>query len=508
MNSKNMDLFNIKTIILLTFIFTVSSTKPNPKVIIIGTGPSGIAAGTKLYENGIKNILWLEAENRIGGRLFTHKFGANVIDYGAQWCDGEKGNVVYEMAYPLGLLEYSNQSDVNLHLLQDFYTPQGQMLPRDECLKVAEILGEAVGDIELLRQSNASVGEFLRSKYEEKVKTDLKDTDPNLVLYVLDWIYRANSAYHAANSLYDVSTQGIVSYSDNEGDSLINWKGRGYKTILDVLMKKLPDPKKALPLDDKILLNKEVNNIIWNSEPDQNMVTVKCSDGSEYKADHVIVTVSLGVLKDQIRTLFTPKLPRKKLNAIDNIQFGTLDKLIFEFAQPWWPKNSTGYNFVWRESEIEEKIREFGDDVFSNTWLLDVTGFFPIENQPNVLLGWIYGQSANHEESLPEEEVKSKVLKLMRMFLGKKFNIPEPVNFTRSKWATNKHFLGSYSYRSVNTEKSKVDDMDLANPLKNSAGKDVVLFAGEATNAHRYGCVHGAIETGWREADRLLKTYT
>lgn len=96
------------------------------------------------------------------------------------------------------------------------------------------------------------------------------------------------------------------------------------------------------------------------------------------------------------------------------------------------------------------------------------------------------------------------------MIFGKstKFNRLIKIIVARSKWATNKHFLGSYSHRSVNTEKSNVDDMDLANPLKNSAGKDVVLFAGEATNAHRYGCVHGAIETGWREADRLLKTYT
>lgn len=41
------------------------------KVIVIGAGASGIAAATRLYERGIKNILVLEAENRIGGRVHT-----------------------------------------------------------------------------------------------------------------------------------------------------------------------------------------------------------------------------------------------------------------------------------------------------------------------------------------------------------------------------------------------------------------------------------------------------
>lgn len=42
-------------------------------VIIIGAGISGVAAATRLFERGISNILVLEAENRIGGRIHTYK---------------------------------------------------------------------------------------------------------------------------------------------------------------------------------------------------------------------------------------------------------------------------------------------------------------------------------------------------------------------------------------------------------------------------------------------------
>lgn len=41
----------------------------NKKIVIIGAGVSGIAAASKLIENGFKNIQILEAEANFGGRI-------------------------------------------------------------------------------------------------------------------------------------------------------------------------------------------------------------------------------------------------------------------------------------------------------------------------------------------------------------------------------------------------------------------------------------------------------
>lgn len=54
-------------------------------ILIIGAGASGFAAASKLIANGFRNVLLLEAENRIGGRIYTIPFGAGVLDIGAQW---------------------------------------------------------------------------------------------------------------------------------------------------------------------------------------------------------------------------------------------------------------------------------------------------------------------------------------------------------------------------------------------------------------------------------------
>lgn len=53
----------------------VTETNKNPKIIIIGAGPSGIAAASKLYENNFTDVTILEVENRIGGRVYTTQFG-------------------------------------------------------------------------------------------------------------------------------------------------------------------------------------------------------------------------------------------------------------------------------------------------------------------------------------------------------------------------------------------------------------------------------------------------
>lgn len=61
---------------LYSIILTVNCDDDNQtSVIIVGAGVSGIAAASRFMENGFKNIKILEAQDRIGGRIFTTDFG-------------------------------------------------------------------------------------------------------------------------------------------------------------------------------------------------------------------------------------------------------------------------------------------------------------------------------------------------------------------------------------------------------------------------------------------------
>lgn len=112
----------------------------NPKILIIGAGASGLAAATKLYENGLTNIKILEAENRIGGRIHSVPFGGGLIDLGGQWVHGEDGNLVYDMVKNLDLLSPSfNTYEDNM----TFYLPDGSIMDKtvtDALFKIGEEL--------------------------------------------------------------------------------------------------------------------------------------------------------------------------------------------------------------------------------------------------------------------------------------------------------------------------------------------------------------------------------
>jgi monoamine oxidase len=78
---------------------------------------------------------------------------------------------------------------------------------------------------------------------------------------------------------------------------------------------KYPSEKVEVPVDANIKYKKEVTCIKWKNIPEAKVI-VQCSDGASYTADHAIVTVSLGVLKDRAQSLFSPALPPQKLNAL------------------------------------------------------------------------------------------------------------------------------------------------------------------------------------------------
>lgn len=49
----------------------VSSPSKRSQVVIIGAGLAGLAAAQRLHENGIDDVIILEAQDRIGGRVHT-----------------------------------------------------------------------------------------------------------------------------------------------------------------------------------------------------------------------------------------------------------------------------------------------------------------------------------------------------------------------------------------------------------------------------------------------------
>jgi protoporphyrinogen oxidase len=69
------------------------------KVVIIGAGASGLFAAYNLVTRGVlsgEDIVILEAENRVGGRIYTIPFNGHWLELGAQWIHGRGQNPLWK----------------------------------------------------------------------------------------------------------------------------------------------------------------------------------------------------------------------------------------------------------------------------------------------------------------------------------------------------------------------------------------------------------------------------
>lgn len=101
-------------------------------------------------------------------------------------------------------------------------------------------------------------------------------------------------------------------------------------------------------VEHRIKLNTEVTAINW-SWSGSSKVKVTTNEMT-YLADHVIVTPSIGFLKENHKQLFMPPLPEDKCKAIDNLPFAKVEKSILYYDEPFWPASENdafeGYYFV------------------------------------------------------------------------------------------------------------------------------------------------------------------
>uniref|UniRef100_A0A6E8WDC7 Amine oxidase n=1 Tax=Anopheles coluzzii TaxID=1518534 RepID=A0A6E8WDC7_ANOCL len=471
----------------------------NPRIVIIGAGAAGVAAATRLIERGYKNLKILEAENRIGGRIHTVPFGANVVDLGAQWCHGEKGNVCYELGSKYNVFD-SNSARYERFVLT---RSNGEQIPKERSEKLLGLIWSILETHKHeLTGYRGSLGSFIMGKFRALLETpEYADVNDETAYQVLEFFHKFENSIEASDSWFDTSGPGYLHYWECDGDLLLNWRDKGYRTVLEILMKRhpLPTAAEAINLEDYTHFNKTVANINWTAGPDS-LVSVRCTDNSVYDADHVICTISLGVLKERYQSLFTPDLPPIKRNAIQGLTIGTVNKLFLEFEKPFWAAGWQGLSLIWNQADLEE-VRKMPD-----SWMEDVFGFYIVDYQPNVLCGWISGKNARRMERASDEEVRRACMFLLRKFM-KGCTVPEPVRFQRTSWYSNPNFRGSYTFRSMTTDLLNTSASHLAIPLTNSCGMPVVQFAGEATHDHYYSTVHGAVETGWREASRLIDLY-
>ncbi|XP_040294360.1 peroxisomal N(1)-acetyl-spermine/spermidine oxidase-like [Bufo bufo] len=484
-----------------------------PVVVIIGAGISGIAAAEKLHKHGFQNIKVLEATGRTGGRIRTERFAKGLVEIGAQSIHGSSpGNPVFQLASQFGLLgpdallEENQKSnwDGNPPFIPIIYSSSGRKIDPEVLTNITDLFNTWLAQTRNFTNDDcdpeASVGKFIREKIVHSSQ-EWKKEEVEINMAFLRVLLNMECCSNAAHSMDQVALCPFGEYTMLPG--LDCTFPKGFESLVNHMKAPLPS--------GTVLLNKAVKSIHWNgafpgSSSHVYPVQVQCEDGDSFVADHVIVTVPLGFLKKRSVDFFSPPLPPSKMQAIKNLGFGTNNKILLEFEKPFWDSNTTVIQIVW---EGESPLTEPKEDLKQN-WMKKISGFVVLEppgQMGHVLAAFIAGEQSEYMETLTDEEIFSAMTDLFRKCTGN-LELPPPISMVRSQWHSQPYTGGSYSYVAVGS--SGIDVDNLAEPLPTD--KEVlkplqVLFAGEATERNFYSTTHGALMSGWREAQHLIDRY-
>lgn len=86
-------------------------------------------------------------------------------------------------------------------------------------------------------------------------------------------------------------------------------------------------------------------------------VVVTCDNGAKFTCETVICTVPLGVLKEKAETLFSPSLPQYKIEAIDKLLFGTVNKIFLIYERPFLNADISEVMLLWNSNESNTGIK-------------------------------------------------------------------------------------------------------------------------------------------------------
>jgi monoamine oxidase len=261
----------------------------------------------------------------------------------------------------------------------------------------------------------------------------------------------------------DLSVKGIM-------ESMIGYKNMGYiKEGYGELIKRYSEG-----------LDIKTDHIVETIDYNDERIKVYTNQGV-FKCDYVVCTVSLGCLKNKT-IKFSPELSNSKLESIDKMGMGLLNKIYLEFEDNFWDENTS-----W--------ITKFEDVNSDEKEISHYLSFDSIHKNSKILCAFLSSDFSKLIEKLEDQVIINKCMKVLKSIYKEKAT--DPISYEITRWNSDKFSYGSYSFDEVgydvNNRKILAESVD-----------NKLFFAGEATHDKSYSYVDGAFESGKREANRII----
>ncbi|MGO9451376.1 MAG: flavin monoamine oxidase family protein [Candidatus Binataceae bacterium] len=468
-----------------------SSPPPEADIIVIGGGFSGLSAAQAIVAGG-KSVLVLEAQDRVGGRIWTEPvtgYPNAWIDMGGQWVgyngSGAGQTYVEAVINQLGLSVFPTWgTGVNQGYNQIFYGGQSAIFTGDDFASAEGILGP--GSAEDFAQALTSLGTMAAT-----VNVDNPALTPNAVVWdsqtFQTWM-NANMTTAGGMFLMSIAVAGYIGTVSQDfsllhflfyiaaGGGITSLHTYGLQYRVTGGTQQIANDL-ASQLGNRVFLNTRVEEI---DQPDTGPGVVVKTNNGNYQGKLAIVAIPPTLAG---RIFYNPQVTCNRDGFTQRAPVAVSIKCHAVYPTPFW--------------------RQASPNPFSGVVYSDLSPVKTVQDNsppgnnptPGILVAFIGGTDARVFSDQSPDAVQAAVLANLTTYFGPQAS--NPLQFFQANWIGEPFSRGcfaAYLPPGVWTGYPEA--------LRTPVGK--IHWAGTETSTTWYAYMNGAIAAGQRAAAEVL----